>query len=726
MQFLETALDKIRHWMSSRRVPEVLQFEVTECGACCLAMVLASFGRWEPLDYLRGLCGASRDGVSAGALSRAAKKLNLDVKGFGVGAADLHLLPMPQILFWNFNHFVVLESMSDGMAVVVDPSEGRQHLRFADVEAAYSGVTLCFARANAFATNGSRPSAMREVLRAARSVKSTVGIIALVSFGVALLMAVVPALTSIFIDYILIKKGINDWRLWFLLGIGVFGFLLGPVIWMQRSGVLQLQTRLTVAMAAKIVTRMYGLPMEYFARRHSGEVSGRVMLADLVAATVSGALVGMISASMQILVVGLVMLSYSPYLTAIILVLLTGHALFSTWVANHLATLSRRLAIERGKYETQLVQSFGLVEHSRSSGSSRMLLHRILDRYVALTNAEQSSAPYAATLVSVPAAVTGVVMAVITGLTATEVIAGQFSIGVFFAFNAMAMLLLAPFNQIMSAFAQIGGASGNFDRINDLLQTAPPGDQEAAQREPQGYALSAKDLSFSYGSEEVLRGVSLQIPQGAFVGLAGGVGSGKSSLLSLLARVSAPDAGQISMGSVPYGDIPSDLFSSKLILVPQKEQIFEASVLENITLWDPDISEAQAIAACKICMVHEDIVHRVGGYRARLREAGADLSGGQRQRIALARAVVRKPDILLLDESTSALDGVTEAAILQNLLALNITLVLATHRLQNLRSATQIFMLAGGQIRESDTHDALVAMQGPYARLAQLAEGNTL
>ena len=724
MQFLETALDKIRHWIDLRRVPEVLQFEVTECGACCLAMVLASFGRWEPLDYLRGLCGASRDGVSAGALSRAAKKLNLDVKGFGVAAGELRLLPMPQILFWNFNHFVVLESITDDMAVVVDPSEGRQQLRLAEVEAAYSGVTLCFSRAKEFVTNGSRPSAMQEVLRAASSVKSTVAIIAMVSFGVAVLMALVPALTSIFIDYILIKKGINDWRLWFLLGIAAFGLMLGPVVWMQRSGVLQLQTRLTVSMAAKIVTRMYGLPLEYFSRRYGGEVSGRVMLADVVAGTISGALVGMISASMQIVVIGLAMLSYSPYLTGIILVLLTGHALFSSWVAQHLSTLSRRLAIERGKYETQLVQSLGLVEHSRSAGSSRMLLHRILDRYVALTNAEQSKAPYAATLVSVPSAVTGVVMAVITGLTATEVIAGDFSIGVFFAFNAMAMLLLAPFNQIMSAVAQIGSASGNFDRVNDLLQMVPPLDDPHTQREPQSDDLSVKGLYFAYGSEQVLSDITIQIPQGAFVGLVGGVGSGKSSLLLLLGRVSQPESGEISMGSVPYGKIASDLFASKLVLVPQKEQIFEASILENVTLWDPDISEAQVIAACKVCMVHEDIENRVGGYRARLRESGADLSGGQRQRIALARAVVRKPAVLLLDESTSALDGVTEATILRNLLAMSITLVFATHRLQNIRNATQIYFLSDGKIKEAGSHEALMALHGEYAQFAQLAKGN--
>jgi len=479
-------------------------------------------------------------------------------------------------------------------------------------------------------------------------------------------------------------------------------------------------------MAAKIVTRMYGLPLEYFSRRYSGEVSGRVMLADMVAGTVSGALVGMISAFMQIVVIGLAMLSYSPYLTGIILVLLAGHALFSSRIAQHLSNLSRRLAIERGKYETQLVQSLGLVEHSRSAGSSRMLLHRILDRYVALTNAEQSNAPYAATLVSVPPAVTGVVMALITGLTATEVIAGDFSIGVFFAFNAMAMLLLAPFNQIMSAVAQIGSASGNFDRINDLLQTALPLDDPQTQRDPQSDDLSVKSLAFAYGSEQVLSDITLQIPQGAFVGLVGGVGSGKSSLLMLLGRVSQPESGEISMGAVPYGNISSDLFASKLVLVPQKEQIFETSILENVTLWDPDISEDQVVAACKVCMVHDDIESRVGGYRARLRESGADLSGGQRQRIALARAVVRKPSVLLLDESTSALDGVTEATILRNLLAMRITLVFATHRLQNIRNATQIYLLSDGKIKEAGGHEALMALHGEYAQLAQLAEGKAL
>ena len=224
----------------------------------------------------------------------------------------------------------------------------------------------------------------------------------------------------------------------------------------------------------------------------------------------------------------------------------------------------------------------------------------------------------------------------------------------------------------------------------------------------------------------MLSDITLQIPQGAFVGLVGGVGSGKSSLLLLLGRVSQPESGEISMGSVPYGKIASDLFASKLVLVPQKEQIFEASILENVTLWDPDISEAQVIAACKVCMVHEDIESRVGGYRARLRESGADLSGGQRQRIALARAVVRKPSVLLLDESTSALDGVTEATILRNLLAMSITLVFATHRLQNIRNATQIYFLSDGKIKEAGSHEALMALHGEYAQFAQLAEGNAL
>ena len=709
-----------------RRMPEVLQFEVTECGTCCLAMVLSYFGHWEPLDRLRQLCGASRDGVSAGSLVRAAKQLNMNVKGFGVKADELADLPMPQILFWNFNHFIVLESVQGDVVQVVDPAIGRRRLRLADLEAGYCGVSLCMAPGENFQRSGSRPSVLREVARAAEGSGLALGVISLVSFGMAVMMMLVPALTSIFIDYVLIRKGVDSWRVWFMLGIGVFGLALGPVMWMQRSGVLKLQTRLALTLATRIVTKLFLVPRDFFTRRFGGEIGGRVMLADTVAGTVSGALVGMIASSMQVLVLGLAMMSYSVYLTTLALGLLLLHALLAGWIIRRTTNLSRLLALERGRYEAQLINAVSLVEHSRASGTTQAMMQKVLERHIAVANAEQVNAPYSALLGSLPGAMTGILMAVITGLSALEVIHGEFSIGVFVAYNAMAYILLSPFNQIISAIAQIGNAAGSFERVNDLLQVATTDSLSANVQVPAVWNIVAKDLSFSYGGQPVLRELCFDIPAGSYVGIVGSVGSGKSTLLSLLARILSPAAGQLQVGSVSLAEMDRDTLCSSIALVPQKDQIFEGTVMDNVTLWDPRITEKEVIAACQLCMIHDEIVRRPGGYRSRLREGGTDLSGGQRQRIALARAVVRDPRILVLDEATSALDGKTEAAVLSNLRARQATLVFATHRMANMRLADAILVMDAGRIRESGSHEQLLVSGGIYAGLVASSQGATV
>ena len=709
-----------------RRMPEVLQFEVTECGTCCLAMVLSYFGHWEPLDRLRQLCGASRDGVSAGSLVRAAKQLNMNVKGFGVKADELAVLPMPQILFWNFNHFIVLESVQGDVVQVVDPAIGRRRLRLADLEAGYCGVSLCMAPGENFQRSGSRPSVLREVAKAAEGSGLALGVISLVSFGMAVMMMLVPALTSIFIDYVLIKKGVDSWRVWFMLGIGVFGLALGPVMWMQRAGVLKLQTRLALTLATRIVTKLFMVPLDFFTRRFGGEIGGRVMLADTVAGTVSGALVGMIASSMQVLVLGLAMMSYSVYLTTLALSLLLLHALLAGWIIRRTTNLSRLLALERGRYEAQLINAVSLVEHSRASGTTQAMMQKVLERYIAVANAEQVNAPYSALLGSLPGAMTGILMAVITGLSALEVIHGEFSIGVFVAYNAMAYILLSPFNQIISAIAQIGNAAGSFERVNDLLQVATSDPLSANVQFPAAWDIVAKDLSFSYGGQPVLRELCFDIPAGSYVGIVGSVGSGKSTLLSLLARILSPAAGQLQVGSVSLAEMDRDTLCTSIALVPQKDQIFEGTVMDNVTLWDPKITEKEVIAACQLCMIHDEIVRRPGGYRSRLREGGTDLSGGQRQRIALARAVVRDPRILVLDEATSALDGKTEAAVLSNLRARQATLVFATHRMANMRLADAILVMDAGRIRESGSHEQLLVSGGIYAGLVASSQGATV
>jgi ABC-type bacteriocin/lantibiotic exporter with double-glycine peptidase domain len=708
------------------RVPELLQFETTECGATCVAMVLAYFGRWEPIDSLRQICGTTRDGISAGALVRAGRLLNLQAKGFGVPATELGTLPMPQILFWNFNHFVVLERIKGELVDIVDPAVGRRRLSMADIERGYSGVTLCMAPSPDFAVSGRAPSVFREVVRASNGAGFAIAMTALVSLGIAILTALIPALTSIFIDYVLIKRGIDSWQSWFIAGVVLFGLILGPAVWMQRLGILRLQTQLTLVLATRIVTHLFAVPLNYFSRRSGGEIGGRVLLADSVANTVSGALVSSISSTLQILVLGLTMALYSLPITAIVFALLLAHALVARTLMLRSIHLVRLMAVERGRYESQVINAISLMEHSRASGTQQALLQGVLDRYVATVNAEQRIAPFSATMSVLPSVTLGVLMAIMTGLAAHQVIIGEFSVGVFVAYSAMTYLLIVPFNQLVQAQVQVTGAAGNFDRLNDLLDFVPESPQPVEGPIPERWSLSAKSLGYAFGIQPVLNQLDLHVPQGSYLGLAGAVGSGKSTLINLLAGAYHPTEGEVLVDDIPLQQLGMAVRAKSVVLVSQQAYLFAGTVMDNLTMWDPSINEKDVIDACRICLIHEDILQRPGGYRSRLTEGGGNFSGGQRQRLALARAVARKPRILLLDESTSGLDGLTEAMVLENLRGLGITLVFATHRVSNLRNADTIIVMSGGHISESGSPKALLTRRGLYTDLVNASGGGSV
>ena len=710
----------------SRRIPEIFQFETSDCGAACLVMVLGYFGRWESADEIRHLCGASRDGVSAGSVIRAARALNLDAKGFGAKVSDLHELPFPQIVFWRFNHFIVLERADSDWFEIVDPAIGRRTLSRMEFEESYSGVTLCMSPNVNFKRDGKAPSVVREVIRISEGARVAVGVAALVSVAMAVMLAIIPAASSIFIDYFLIKSGIDAWKTWFIVGVIGFGLALGPAVWLQREGSLRLQTRLTIIQATRIVTQLFSVPLEYFSRRFSGEIGGRVTLADQVATTVSGALVNSLAAFFQIAVLSVVMVIYSPMITMCLVALLIIHSVIAHFMSLRALNQVRLLAVERGRFEAKMINAISLVEHSRASGTEAFMFHKVLDRFIATINAEQRNAAFASTASVLPAITTGVVMSIASGLSAYQVIEGEFSVGAFVAFTSMAYLLISPFNQLIQAGIQMRGAAGSFDRVNDLMKFKTELPAPASGPTPQGWTISAEGLGFSYATKPQIIDIDLEVPEGAFIGLVGPVGSGKSTLINLLAGISRPTHGSISVGGVPIDKLAGELRARAIVVVSQREYLIAGTVTENVTLWDPSISEEAVKQACKMCLVHDEIMNRPGGYSSRVLDGGSNFSGGQRQRLSLARALARKPQILILDESTSALDSATEAMVLENIRNLKISIIFATHRVINLIRADCVLVLEDGEIKESGHPMELRHAGGLFSRLVKESQGGSV
>lgn len=317
-------------------------------------------------------------------------------------------------------------------------------------------------------------------------------------------------------------------------------------------------------------------------------------------------------------------------------------------------------------------------------------------------------------------------MSIASGLSAYQVVVGEFSVGAFVAYTAMAYLLISPFNQLIQSGIQMRGAAGSFDRVNDLLQFKTELPPPSVGPSPEGWGISARGLSFAYGTRVQLKDIDLDVAEGSFVGLVGPVGSGKSTLINLLAGVSRPAQGTIRVGGVPAEKLAGELRSRSIVLVSQREYLVAGTVMENITLWDPSISEEAVIQACKICLIHEDIMSRPGGYSSRVLDGGTNFSGGQRQRLSLARALARKPRVLILDESTSALDSVTEAIVIENVRNLKISIIFATHRVVNLVRADHVVVMEEGRLTESGSPAQLRESGGLFGRLIQESLGGSV
>src|SRR3981081_3399128 len=265
-----------RLWRKAvKRTPTILQMEAVECGAAALAMVLAHHGAWVPLEQLRVACGVSRDGSKASNIVRAARRFGLAAKGFRKELSTLHELPMPCIIHWNFNHFVVLEGIDGGDVYVNDPAIGRRRTDMVELDLAVTGVALAIAPAAEIKRAGSKPQGLSLLLRELRSSKTAVGLLVVVSLALVVPAIVAAGFSKIFIDNILIQHTHSSF-IPLLIGMGLTALVRAVLTFVRQSLLLRLQTKLSVVMVSRFLWHVMALPVEFFTQRHAGDVATRV------------------------------------------------------------------------------------------------------------------------------------------------------------------------------------------------------------------------------------------------------------------------------------------------------------------------------------------------------------------------------------------------------------------------------------------------------------------
>lgn len=707
-----------------KRAPTVLQMEAVECGAAALAMVLAHYGAWIPLEQLRVACGVSRDGSKASNIVKAARSFGLAAKGFRKEPSTLHELPMPSIIHWNFNHFVVLEGIHGAYASINDPAMGRRKVSMAELDLAFTGVALAMQPTEAFKKVGHRPKGLKLLLRELRGSRAAVALLIIVSLSLIIPGIVIPGFTKVFIDEVLIQNT-TSWLTPLLIGMGITALFRAAVVALQQSLLLRLQTKLAVVMISRFLWHVLSLPMDFFSQRHAGDISTRVGTNEQIARLLSGGVVTNALNLTSVVFFAAAMMFYDVLLASIGVAMSLINVVALKIISRSREDLSRKLAQEQGKLIGSMVSAVRTIETLKASGLEDEAFGHWSGIQAKSLNAEQELGASSIFLDMLPTLLSGLTVAAILGVGGLRVIEGSLTLGGLVAFQSLMASFSEPITALVNQVGAFQTIKGGLERLEDVYNYPLEKKPETSGSKPNPVQpklvgrIELQNIRFGYSILEapLLDDLSIAIEPGKRVALVGPSGSGKSTLGRLICGLYKPWSGEVRIDGWTLPEIPPDVFANSFAYVDQDIFLFEGTARDNLTLWDRTVSEPEISQALKDAAIHDEITTRSGNYDCHVVEGGSNFSGGQRQRIEIARALVTNPSVVVLDEATAALDPITEKAIDENLRRRGCTCVIIAHRLSTIRDCDEIIVLDQGRIVERGTHEQLIAMQNTYAQL---------
>lgn len=697
--------------------------EVVECGAAALSIVLGYYSRFVSLEELREKCGVSRDGVNAHDIVEAAEWYGLKGEGYEVDIDHLHELKLPAILFWDYNHFVVLEGFSGDKVYINDPATGPRQITRDDLKEHHSDVALEFTPTPSFEKGGNYPSLWQGIKQRMLPYKKAMGILLVFQTCLVALGLVMPLAYQYFLDDILGKQDLT-WK-WPYLGT-LTGLMIGGTLltWSQGMFLNRLMVQLSKNFSGEFLWHVLQLPINFFMQRFGGEIIQRMRLNNQVAQMLTGQLV--ISAISLVLVIsyGFIMFQYDVLISLIGV----GAGLFNLTMLLIISRIRTnayaRVQQEQAKITGVSLDTIENIETMKATGHDAHFFSKISGYCTKNINAMQQIGRSDIWLSTLASAAQQISTILLLGIGVWRVMAGSLSVGMLIALQLILSRFLAPIGQLVSFGTQLHSLQVDLSRLDDVLKNKKDPlvthrkQHDSEQINHKGH-LQIENISFGYYSLQppYIANFSLDIPPGKWVALVGAVGSGKSTIAKLAAGLYQPRSGALLYDGKEITDTSREEMKRFLTHVDQEIILFEGTIFDNITLWDPTVPESQVIAAAKEACIHDEIMLRNHGYQTKLSEDGRNLSQGQRQRIELARALLHRPKLLVLDEATSALDSDTEANIIASLRKRGCSCLMVAHRLSTIRDCDEILVLEKGHIVQRGTHQQLKEQPGLYRGL---------
>lgn len=711
-----------------KRTPTVLQMEAVECGAAALGILMGHYGKFVPLEVLRQACGVSRDGSKASNVVKAARSYGFEARGFRYEPAEVLALQQPVIVFWNFNHFLVLEGVSKAGVHLNDPASGPRTVSQEEFDEGFTGVTLVIAPGPDFQPGGEASSIFTGLRR--RLPLGEPALLFLVLAGLFLVLPglVLPVFSKIFIDDYLIGH-LDSWIKPLLLGMGMTAILQGLLIWLQRYYLTRFHAKLAMATSSQFFWHVLRLPVMFYAQRSAGDISSRVAINNRVAELLTGELATTLLNVLVLLFYAALMFSYDLVLTLVGMAVAVLNVVFLRQVARQRKDVNMKLAADGGKLLGTSMNGLQMIETLKASGMESDFFAKWAGHHAKVVNGLQQMGSQGVLLMAVPPLLTALNGVLILSLGGLRVMDGALTMGTLVAFQSLMASFLQPVNQLVALGAGIQEMEGDMKRLDDVLEYAPDPQADPA-RAPVAEAparleglVELRQVSFGYSPLEapLVQDFNLVLRPGTRVALVGASGCGKSTLSRLVMGLYEPWSGAILFDGKPRKEWPRATLVNSLAMVSQEIALFEGSIRDNLCLWDDSIPEEQLVRAAQDACIHDALVTRPGGYDAPVQEGGANFSGGQRQRLEIARALAVNPRVLVLDEATSALDPLTERLLDDNLRRRGCTCLIVAHRLSTIRDCDEIIVLDQGRVVQRGTHEEMRLAPGPYAALMQAA-----
>lgn len=691
----------------ARRLPVALQTEAAECGLACVAMVSGFYGLKTDLSSLRQMFPISAQGATLKQVIRIANAVELQSRAVRLDLDDLKDLQTPCILHWEMKHFVVLKKATRKGIWIHDPATGERYFDMKDAANLFTGVALELSPTQNFATgNHSQPLTLSHFWSKIIGIRRSLLLVLLLSLCLQVFAIISPYFIQIVVDDVVLRA---DMALLKILALGFFLLLLIETAthYLRQFVILNLSSRLNVQMAANVFHHLVRLPLDYFSKRHMGDLVSRFGSLNVIRELLTTGVVAVMVDGLMATLTLVVMFWYDVRLTFIVLAVVVLYGLLRYLLYRPLRILNEEQIVAAAKENSHFMESLRAIQSIKLFEKESDRQNQWHNRLTDSLNKEIRIARWTIGFDSANRFLFGAENIAIIYFAAISVTQNMLSVGMLYAFISYKSRFISSMDQLIAKWIEFKMLDLHLDRLADIVFTEKDpllakSTNQSLGTENAGRAIRGdidiSDLCFAFGGSEsqLFSNLNISIKAGETVAIVGPSGSGKSTLLKCVMGLYQPVSGQILIDGQSIRTWGN--FRHQIAAVMQDDQLFSGSIADNIGCFDSQIDSKRIIQCAMMANIHHEILATSMQYNTLVGDMGTSLSGGQKQRLILARALYKKPRILFMDEATSHLDLLNEQRINEQIKSLSITRVIIAHRPETIAMADRAFQLVDGRL----------------------------